>query len=575
MKQKIKHNSNIQTDKRNVSNDFPEAIVLIGFRDIFGDNPKDNYKTLLKDVPLIVALTEVLKSQLSIHFTMYDVERHRQLLDTLYPTLEKPQRRALSQFCKRNAPNVTFFNTDATLHFCFEAIRYCCDMEEDDNQLTPYREERLNIIKAYSRCSQEFVESQKIDDNIRDTLLLLDLCGSEFKFHKDFKPAVYKATRFFEFCESQPAYLSYLKAFCEDYGVEHWREYLSRLVQLFCDSIKKIAVRIDQADKESLTFLDRFTIDREEIRAIPSWEDKAALLYLRDHFLVKFSYNVYYIISPDLIADKIYQGLKFMFFKSICKHGLMRPDGKKPFGGQPDFNKQLGEDFSETRLAYSLFEDSLKNKVDQFITGAELKAGGMKDGEPDLYIRQGDNLMLVEVKDLILGDDIKKSNDIEAVREGILKRICHYPEKPHKGFGQILDNIERLNQGAFLSFDSESENVKSIYPVIITTDNAFSSIGLNSLITERAAEIMAEVGSRFGKRFIALPIILDIDTLINLSYRLHTGETDIFKLFWKYITECRSKLIPFKAFVWEHYIRGRHLDIKETQFLFGKSFQKS
>lgn len=358
---------------------------------------------------------------------------------------------------------------------CFETLKFGYDLADDDDMLSPTREEAIEIAKAYALCNRDWIEAQKIESDVRKTMLMLDLPISEFKFHKDVKAAMYKASQFFQFCVTNPVYNSYLTAFYIDYGIKDWIEYVGQLFTLFYHSINKYVIRIDSKDEKSKDFFNNFTVDRNEIRRIDNWRNPEALQYLRNHFLIQFTNGIYFIISPDLIVDKIYQGLKFMFFESIKKHSIMQQNGK-PFDKLPQFTDKLGEDFSEIALAYPLFNKSLSGKVDYIITGATFKQNGLNEGEPDLYIRQGKSLMLIEIKDLLFKRDIQSSSNPSDVIDYINSRICKYPEKPHKGFGQIIDNIERLVDGVLDKFDSVASQVNVIYPVIVTTDNAFSAL---------------------------------------------------------------------------------------------------
>lgn len=454
---------------------------------------------------------------------------------------------------------------------CFEALVYGFELESNDDQLAPTREEAVNIGKAYALCNKEFVESQKIGGDISETLLLVDLKSSEFKFHKDPKSALYKGCQFFEFCENNPIYKEYLDAFCADYQIGDWREYLGRLLTLFSDTINTHAIKIDKTDINSIKFLSQYSVNTDVLKAIGKWSNPEALKYLRNHFLIRFTGERYFVVSPDFIVDKMYQSLKFMFFETIKKHGIKNPQGKN-FTELYHFTQQLGQDFSETSLAYTLFNNALADKIDCLISGAEFKRRGFTDGEPDLYIRKGKSLIFVEVKDLLFPDSVKKSNSVTEIVNYIKSRICKYSEKPHKGFGQILDNVERLVNGTFDSYDAGAKDVNVIYPVIMTTDNAFSALGINSEIVKQASAIMKNLGDRFGKRFISIPIILDIDTLINLAYKFSCGEIDLFEVLFDYIRTSQSGLNPFKVYAYEKFQKGINFSREENRFLFGDIF---
>lgn len=548
----------------------PKALIAVSYSDIFGKGD-DDITGILKELPMIVVLSYILKLHLTIHFSMYARDPHNKILDELCQDLYKPERTNLYRFRKQHDNHVILYNTDSTLRMCFETLKFGYDLDNNDSQLTPTREEAIEIAKAYALCNRDWIESQKIESDVPATMLMLDLPFSEFKFHKDVKAAMYKASQFFQFCKGNQVYDNYLAAFLKDYGVNDWLEYVGRLFTLFHHSINKFVIQVNSKDVNTIKFFSNFTINRESIRMIDGWNNPGALQYLRNHFLIPFTNGIYYIISPDLIVDKIYQGLKFMFFDSIKRHGVLQPNGK-PFDKLPQFTDKLGDDFSEVALAYPLFNKCLSGRVDHIITGATFKQYGLNDGEPDLYIRLGKSLILIEIKDLLFKREIQSSSSSSEITNYINSRICKYPEKPHKGFGQIIDNIERLVNGEFNKFDPDSSQVNVIYPVIVTTDNAFSAFGVNAEIVKRASEIMSNIGNKFGRRFISIPIILDIDTLINLSYLLSTGELDLFQIFNDYILQCRGGLIPFKAFAHERYLKGRVLTREESIFLFGTVF---
>lgn len=547
----------------------PKALIAVSYSDIFGKADGD-ITEILKELPMIVVLSYVLKLHLTIHFSMYARDPHNKILDELCQDLYKPERTNLYRFRKQHDNHVILYNTDSTLRMCFETLKFGYDLDNGDSQITPTRDEAIDIAKAYTLCNRDWIESQKIESDIPATMLMLDLPVSEFKFHKDVKVAMYKASQFFQFCKGNQVYDNYLAAFLEDYGVNDWVEYIGRLFTLFSHSINNFVIQVDSKDANTINFFSNFTINRDLIRKIDNWNNPEALQYLRNHFLIPFTNGIYYIISPDLIVDKIYQGLKFMFFDSIQRHGILQQNGK-PFEKLPQFTDKLGDDFSEIALIYPLFNKSLSGRVDHIISGAAFKQNGLNEGEPDLYIRLGKSLMLIEIKDLLFKREIQSSSPSE-IANYINSRICKYPEKPHKGFGQIIDNIDRLVNGELDKFDPVASQVNVIYPVIVTTDNAFSALGVNAEIVNKASEIMSNLGNKFGRRFISIPIILDVDTLINLSYLLSTGELDLFQIFKDYILQCRGGLIPFKAFAHERYLRGRVLTREESKFLFGTVF---
>ena len=170
--------------------------------------------------------------------------------------------------------------------------------------------------------------------------------------------------------------------------------------------------------------------------------------------------------------------------------------------------------------------------ADKLIEGEIFKANGM-DGEPDFYMRQGDTIFLFEYKDLTLGDSVKFSQDEEIMKQQILERICFdgidsKGKYKRKGGGQLLATIDNMiNNHSFDQYDSDVNNIKNIYPIIITTDSAFSSLGVNALVIEEFDKIKKEKGYKFGDIFVYVPVIMDLDILIRLGYMLSIGEIKI------------------------------------------------
>ncbi len=102
---------------------------------------------------------------------------------------------------------------------CFEALVHGYNLDDDDNELSATRDEAVDIAKAYTLCNTDLVKAQTVQGDVSETLLLVDLKSSEFKFHKDPKAALYKACQFLEFCEKSSIYKVYLEAFCVDYRI--------------------------------------------------------------------------------------------------------------------------------------------------------------------------------------------------------------------------------------------------------------------------------------------------------------------------------------------------------------------
>ena len=255
-------------------------------------------------------------------------------------------------------------------------------------------------------------------------------------------------------------------------------------------------------------------------------------------------------VLTNLLIDKFYQSLKFELFSTVQKNNLLTPKGK-PYKDQPQFNATLGDVFSEQHLLYDLFGKTYNGGNAIRFTGEELKQQGIT-AELDYYLRIGNTLFLIEYKDVLFPDTLKYSDSIVDIKQGVRDRLCKDDGKVKKGGGQLLYNIDRiLNHGLMDALDPDVKKVTSIYPLIITTDIAFSAMGVNLTVTEEFDRIMKAKYSFKQPVMIYVPIIVNIDSIILLSYRLHKSSLQLNELLKDYIKGNWLSIASFDNYVFD------------------------
>lgn len=284
------------------------------------------------------------------------------------------------------------------------------------------------------------------------------------------------------------------------------------------------------------------------------WDiEKNGIKYLRDHFLYALPDGNYLLLDANLLIDKIYQGIKFDFYKTIQEHGLPNANGKL-FKDLPEFTSTLGTVFSEKHLLYAILENTYNGGNAVKYTGEELRQHGF-DGEPDYYLRIEDTLFIIEYKDLLFPDTLRYSDDVTKIKKGILDRLCKDDDvNPRKGGGQLLYTIDKiLNQGILNNMDVGISDVKHIFPLIVTTDRAFSAMGVNLTIIEEFDRIRKRKYTFEQSVMIYAPVVLNIDTLISVSYRLHTASLQLSDILLQYLTKNWKNLSSFDNFIFDEY----------------------
>lgn len=315
---------------------------------------------------------------------------------------------------------------------------------------------------------------------------------------------------------------------------------------------------------KTFIFFEQYAANSKDEECANLWEGHNAISYLRNHFLYPMGEKKFLLLNANFLIDKIYQGVKFDLYSSINKHNIKRRDGED-YDGPPNFSSILGEEFSESHLLYAYMQKIFSGKYSALYTGAELKAREVP-AKPDLYMRIGKSLFLFEFKDLTLGDTIRYSTDINKIKAAIKDRICLYTDRKRKGAGQLHKTIENIVNHSMDGIDSDVQHVETIYPIVVVTDRAFSAIGVQNLVVAESEKFP----TIDFKGMITIPIVVDFDALINLSYRFHEGKLQIENVIKDYLLSGRARLTPFVAYVEDTYWRGKKgMSEAEIKFLYG------
>lgn len=570
--------------KMNIS-PIPDAYICLSYDIIYDDYTTVNPVDFIKEIPTLPMLHFVVGLQNKVLYAFSDISTQKQMIYGMCGFLKMEEKQRVWQFLKKNQNVIFITNTTSLLFFQLALSNYeALGNGEDCTFLYP--DEIVNIYKALLYCNQKWTNQQMVNAGklIHDgeqypldligLSLHLDLPIVEFKLYKDFKTQFYKAICFFEFCEKDKLFSTYLTAFYADHKVSHWKEYVLRLFDFFAASLNGQYIKMDEAHLTDKIFFNQYTINVTDSEIKSLW-DKENLTYLRNHFLVLVSPNYYLLLNANLLVDKLYQGMKFDFFESVKRHNLL-DDNNRKYESYKDFSAVLGCIFSEQNLLYPILTKCYKSNADKILSGDFLKSEGVS-GAPDFYIRQGNILYLFEHKDLILGDTVKYSSDVDEIKNAILERLCFdgvvKGKGKRKGGGQLLFTINAIfNENFLADFDSGISNIRHVYPIIITTDTAFSAIGVNALVNLEFSNLV-QTKYHFSNTnvFIRLPLILDYDTLLKLSWRIATNKLSLASIIDIYLRDIKNgyKLVPFSTYIIDSYLRGKKVSEQENDFLLG------
>lgn len=548
----------------------PTMFVAIGYDEVYDDFAKVNPLELIEGIPTVVILKYVAEKYASVFYSQSDRSSQRNLIYGFCPHLPPEKRQRVWRFVRStiaSGNHVFLFGAPGCLMLYRLALQTYTPLEEDDD-VELCEDEYEPLFKALLYCNKLWTD-QQVNLKLRsvgDISLKIDIPIVEGKQYKDFRPQLYKAHQFFTFCENDATFKTYLPNLMQDKGVKNWGEYIMLLFNVYSYSIQNCILPHGNVFEQK--FLSQFVIDLEDAAISTLWNaGNKGIDYLRNHFLFTLSNGDYLLLDANLLIDKLYQGLKFDLFKTIQTHGLLNAKGK-PYKDLAEFNSTLGTMFSERHLLYELLAKTYSGGNAVRFTGDELKAAGIV-GEPDYYMRIDQVLFLIEYKDLLFPDTLRFSDDVDEIKQGILDRLCLDDGKKRKGGGQLLFTIDRvLNQGLMDGIDVGVKDVKCIFPLIVTTDRAFSAMGVNLAVIEAFDKIMSSKYKFDQDVFIVRPVVVNLDSLIKLSYRLSTGKMQLTQVLTDYIDWCWKNISSFDNYVYDECKESKEDLSGSTEYLF-------
>lgn len=547
---------------------LPKTYIALTYDCLYDDYATVNVHKLLEGIPSMCILNFIVKNFYKVEYALTDNAAQRRMIRDMCNHIKGESRKRIWKFLNDH-PYAILIECYGLFMLEGLVLQNWTPAEPEENNLDLCEDEYEPVYKALLYCNQRWTGQQEKgfkNYDMTDISLLIDLPVVEFKYYKDFETQLYKAIKFFEFCENDSLYSTYLPHFYYDHQIEYWKQYVLRLFAMMKASLNNPYVTIDNDYLEDRLFFDQYIVNIQDCHNL--WDANNALNYFRNHFLLKLSEKAYMLFNPNLLVDKFYQGLKFDFFNTLKNHSLKNAKGKV-IDNFADFSSDIGSHFSEPILLYSLMNDVFAGKVDAIYTGEQLKDKGVQ-AEPDLYMRIGENLFLFEYKDVTLADNVKYSADASNMKEAICKKLCKYEDgKAKKGAGQLHYTMENIFlHGSFDAIDPDVKHVKKVFPIIMTTDRSFSALGVNLVVIEEYDKIRKAHPIEVPV-FISVPVIMDMDIIIKCANRLNNGAFKFEEMLISYIANNKYNLSPFNTFVIDNYLCKHPFDAGNTKFLFG------
>jgi len=339
-------------------------------------------------------------------------------------------------------------------------------------------------------------------------ILPIKIRNLEIDIRKDYKVQLMKVYYFFEFCQSDIEYKSYLDNFLKFYGFKKYHHYIRNVLQPFLLMMTNneitCKIQIDETNTISINFFNQFVINDKKVSID---EDYSMLRQFPLFRSAPFTYTVLYM---NFLIDKLYQGFLWDFVSVQKGHG------------HTSFNygrlkNDMGNKFSEKVLFYIVMQKCFQFYGDCRKAGEELKKLFEKS-EPDYFIRKTDKIFLFEFKDATLSAEKKYSGDASVIKNELIEKfelsLKGRDKSQSKTINQLYNSISEIIGGKYQqkSVDDFNPDTITIYPIFIFTDVVMEADGVNYFLKERLNSLIKT--NNLPKNRIKDLVMINLDTLI-------------------------------------------------------------
>lgn len=511
----------------------------------------EDAKVLLKDIPSITLIDYISRISSILYLNDQRIDIQVKILMILLIHMNPNDRKDLQERIKRakekkHSTFLFFWNYSNILFY---------DIIFKNHNNLPYRDLNGGELKRFfdtyliinELAMKELAIKGKDFQDALKNMQLEDFTIAKFLYQRDYKSNIYsptqilKGSKFFNYLTNHPKYGSKIPAYYKSIGVEN-----------YCDIVIAILLIVpNSAAEDTLSKTNIFTIFPEEQLLIKHSyldtlcinESLGSLSYRkigRDKCLYKISNNQYFILDINNVINQLYKSQVFKI---------------NAFLGDKEFLNIKAKEFSEEILLPDILGKVFKH-YSKLSKECPRKGGELCD----YYIRNENNVCIIEFKDVMINDDAKNSKQAEMIFKALnLKLIKNQKGKP-KGISQLLNAIIDIDKNG-ISFDNCLTNNLTLYPVIIYTDLSFGFAGINYHYNKVFLEELNKYKIK-NLSEIKDVIFISLDGLERYAHFYSDEETDFFFILDKYLEHIQ--LDEYKMTTFEHFLLSYLIDYKYT-----------
>ena len=461
--------------------------LLVGYKEIYGEN---NYEVseLIADLPVTKVGQIISKINLEIHIGTDNAEQMKYFayFTSHLSASERGRIIECSLGVKKDyvsPENIFYFSRHSLLYLFFKVLKYSekqsIGIEQD---LT--NEERDNLFKAILIANDEVNGrsfSGEVDfsnyEEFRKFMWRTANLQNQFD-STDPVIKVIKAKCFFDMMQNHNKYSSEVERLLSAYSADNtWTLlYRDRLLP-YMKSIKILAESSDTIQTININtpqrrFYEQLIINHSELK-----NQHFSLKVFKQTPLLKINHDQCVVLDWGLYNEQLFEANIFDFFNTTRVREL---------GGFNNFlhykNELIDSQFYEEYLLKRI-ADVLFPKKHQIKLSEEQLRDNSIEITPDYYVRDGNNVFLIEYKNSYYPSSIDKRSDYNEIKCTIDERF----NSEESGVGQQIKRVNYLIKNRFE--DVEEPNYPrnrnlNIFPVIIFSDVNYNIPGVGRYLDE-------------------------------------------------------------------------------------------
>lgn len=407
-----------------------------------------------------------------------------------------------------------------TKHSCLELLRIIFSVNYTGENISDNASLQLIIFDCLLTINDMTTPTPDCPEDIDEKLKLAYVALLNISSYNDFTNIdtttnfilqCHKSRLLFNFLDSQDNLKKMKDMYLKEMGCRYWEEYIFVLSKLFIlnyqDESPTTRIVLDEnhpSFQHDKVILDKFALMSNEI--IP-FEENVDFISFRNQPLIRLEKNTYWVIDENFLANRLYRSLFFGIKK--------QNDSIQEKYKIANFFQFFTTNFSEETLFYDVMKHIIGRKSYIHHSGAEMRCMEIS-GEPDYYIRNGNDIFLFEFKDPLFRKEDKVECNYENVKSSIEEKLVHKKKGKPSAIEQLCNNIELILNDEFqIDLGIQLEKVK-IYPILVVGDTTFTNVGTSFILNDY---FQNEISNRNIENKNIRPLILvSIDSLILYQF---------------------------------------------------------